>query len=326
MHNEKDDRDTYFFIAYLLQGAAELDFDVPLDRAAYRVRNDEPTFGNKRIVEFRLGLSPEVSMPVRVRLDPPKSWRSLEWAAKDLVNDLRHMPLSARDLANGVLELTARAEQTFRALVDRGLNVRFISLDLDLQGTCASRELAYTLVYEGLGPDARITTTTAVAYADAFDIELEGIAKEQAIRAVRARERDDAQALGAIDRVLLNRAERHGLDVAALLMPESELRKGRRIVSLPDGEVMLFWEDGILTGDIPFENDTHYFGGRVMVRSGDDGCNPKFRGRPVRGLINHPDVPEDLFFAFDEAHPNGEHSASAEMDYVLFPKDARQAA
>lgn len=326
MHSENDDRNTYFFIAYLLQAAAELDFDVPVDREAYRVRNDEYSSRNERIVDFRLGLSSEVSAPVHVSLGSTERWTSLEWAARSFVKELKHAPLSSHQLADGVLELTARAEQIFADLANGGLDVRFDSLELDLQETCRSGKPSYTFVYEGLGIDARVTTTKAFASAKTFDMELEGIAKEQTIRAARARERDNAQALGAIDRVLLNRAERHGLDVSTLFMPECQLREGRRIVSLPDGEVMLFWKDGILTGDIPFEDDTSYQGGDVVVRPGADGRIPKFRGRPVRDLIDHRDVPEDLIFTSDEAHPNGEHSASAEMQYVLFPTNTRQAA
>ncbi len=321
MNNKMDDRDAYLFMAYLAQAAAKLGFDVPLERDAYKVRSDIPAFGHQRIIEVRLGLTSEVSMPVRVFLGSPNGWRPLEEAAKDLVDNLKRLPLSIPNLVKAVLEQTAKAKQTFEGLLGRGLDVRFISLDLDLNETCSSGEPAYALSYKGLGIDARSTTSReTIGNAEALNSELEALVQEQIVRATRARERDAAKALGSIDRVLLNRAVRHGMDVATLIKSKSELEKGR-IIAFPDGEVMIGWENGILTGNIPLAEGVSYFAGHIFLSPDANRSDDNVRGRPVHELINHPDLPESLLFTSDISFSKGVHSATAEVQYVLYPND-----
>lgn len=319
MTTSNDERDVYFFMAYLAQKGSDLDIDIPTEREDYELKDIPYRWENARELTVKIPLSSEVSMPASIPFGNSLEPSDIETLAEELANDLGSLPINKNDLVDELLDLRAHAEAEFDRLARKKLQLRFLSLDLDLAETIRDGEACYALKFEKLGSDARtIAAKVAVFNAETIEAELAVLTNEQTALSVFARKLTKEHADGAIDVALVNRLERHDLDVGNFLKTPKELQV-ECAFQLPDGEIRLFWEDGILTANMPLAPDVHWVGGAINMRDGV-AIEGDLAGRPVSDLLSHPDLPDDLIIASGRAE-GGTASFRVALQYSLFDTD-----
>ncbi len=323
MNTSNDERDVYFFMAYLAQKGSELSLDIPTERDDYALVDSAQRWSASRELTVKIPLSSEVNIPASIAFGTSLEPREIEELAEELANDLNNLPIQKDDLIEDILELRAQAEAAFARLKRKKLQLRFLSLDFDLAEAIRDGEASYILKLEKLGSDARpIEASLPVSDSANIDAELAALTEEQTTLAARARESSKERAHGAIDVVLVNRLERHGLDVRNFLKTPQEL-KVECAFQLPDGEIRLFWEHGILTANMPLAPDVHWVGGAINLREGVASMEGDLTGRNVGDLITHPDLPNDLIIASGRARGAQGASFRAEIRYDLFDQDGK---
>jgi hypothetical protein len=306
-------------MAYLAQKGSGLNIDIPTDRAEYELVDIPYRWENARELRVRISLSSEVTIPASITFGNSLEPSDIETLAQELADDLGNLPIDKDDLIDDLLELRAHAEAEFERLKRKKLHLRYLSLDLDLAETVRDGEPCYALSFEKLGQNAKPTQSrVAVFSAETIDAELEVATREQATLSAIARHLTKENAHGAIDVVLVNRLERHNLDIGSFLKTPEEL-KIECAFELPDGEIRLFWEDGVLTANMPLAPDVHWVGGAVNLRDGVT-IEGDLAGRPVSDIISHTDLPDDLIIASGRAKGGGANFRTA-LQYNMFDTD-----
>ena len=315
-----DEREVYFFMAYLAQKGENLAFDISTERADYELIHFSWYQQPRRKIKFYLQLSSDVKMPLSVELTQPFAPIELERLAEELVSDLDRLLMGGNELVDEVLELRDHAEAAFKKLGRRKTRLRLISLDLDFEEVITVGEPAYRLSFKKLGADAQpMQASVVVGDGEEIDAELASMAEEQELLFERMTEYKKGQADGAIDAVLLARLERHGLELATVLRSPAELETNL-VVASPDGEIRLAWRHGILTANMPLKDEVHWVCGGVNIRGGVPGIQGDLTGRQVSDLIQHPDLPDDLIIASGNATAGKSANFHAVMQYMLFDK------
>ena len=321
VNTSNDEREVYFFMAYLAQKGSDLSLDIPTVREDYELVDVAHRWEGARQLTVRIPLSSEVNVPVSIPFATGLEPKEIEELAEELANDLDNLPIHKDDLIDEILELRAHAEAAFDRLKRKKLQLQFLSLDFDLAEAIREGEASYVLKFEQLGDDSKpVQARVAVSDAEGIDAELEVLSKQQATLAARAREITKEHAHGAIDVVLVNRLERHNLDVRNFLKTPQELEV-ECAFQLPDGEIRLFWEHGVLTANMPLTADVHWVGGAINLREGIADIECDLTGRKVSDLISHPDLPDDLIIASGRARGAQGANFRAALQYNLFDSE-----
>ena len=220
--SDNDERDVYFFMAYLLRREADLGFDIPADRSAYRlIGPSRPGRPNSQL-EVKIQLSQEVSLAAPVCFSSGLEPRQIDTLTEELAGDLERLPLHKNDIVDEVLNFREEAKKVFTKLRRKKLQVRFCSLEFDLREAIRTGEPAYLLTYEKLGQDAHPAKASVPIYEmEEIESQLSALVDEQRVLADRARELEEESADGTIDLVLLHRA-------AARHRPPSSYQNARR--------------------------------------------------------------------------------------------------
>jgi hypothetical protein len=317
VNTSNDERNVYFFMAYLAQKGADLSIDIPSERDDY-ILVDGPKPGGIRQLQVRVPLSSNVDMPVSVTFAGELDARDVEELAEEMATDLGRLPLRTDEIIDELLELREHAEASFARLRRKRLQLKLISLDFDVQEAIRTNEAAYLLTFEKLRSDAKPSKCTVHVYdADTLDGALGSHFDGQRDRATRARELKKEKADGAIDVALFNRLQRHGIDIRRVIKTPAELRADCAI-NLPDGEIRLYWEDGVLTANMPLTGGVHWVGGGVDLQGKVAGPKGDLTGRKVSDFITHVDLPDDLIIAWGTARGEKGANFRATLQYLMF--------
>jgi hypothetical protein len=308
------ERNIYFFMAYLVDQAKDLAIEIPQDRAAFEV---VPLgYPRSSILRTRVRWA-DNDFPLSVTFNGPYEADELSELAGEVVERLETFERDADDIGERLSELRDHAELTFARFAKTKVKVKFISLDLQLDDSW-SPDSPFAMTYEKLGEDAQpVIRTTFVTDAEDIDAEVFVERKGQKIIAARAREFEKESATAGIDVVLANLLEHHSIDPFSVIKSEKELR-GHEVVKLPDGELRLFWKEGVLTADIALDATTQWYGGYIFARNCPAGFEKDVAGRKVRDLIDHESIPEDLAFISGSAQPGTRASFEAPLEYYLY--------
>lgn len=312
------ERDIYFFMAYLARRGSDLSFEIPLDRDAYQFIEGSTGKATLPILRTFIGLADDIAVPLQCFFDGPFDPEDLDRKAEELIEELTDIDDALDVLVDEVRELRSHAEEVFKET--RSSKLKFVSLELDMR-TYQPHRHQYILTYEKLGADAKPVTQTAyVADVDDIDGELGRQKDEQKGLASRAREYAKGKADGAIDPVLLSRLERHSIDPFSIIKFDSELRD-HDIVETPDGELRLFWKDGVLTAHFTLVPGIEWHGGLINFDAFPANGDGKLAGRKVSDFIKLPDVPDDLTFISGVAKAGERGAFHAELNYYLFDSE-----
>lgn len=318
MNTSNDERDVYFFMAYLAQKVEDLDYDIPSEREAYELFWARAPGMGIRQLQVRVPLSSELDMPVNITFAGELDAHDVEQLAEEMAADLGRLPLRKDEIIDELLELREHAEASFARSRRKRLYLKMLSLDFDVQEAIRTNEAAFLLTFEKLGSDAKPSKRTVHVYdAEGIDGELGADFVRQRDRAARAREFKKEKADGAIDVALLNRLERHGVDIRSVIKSPAELRTDC-VINLPDGEVRLFWEDGVLTANMPLDGDVHWVGGGVNLLGNVVGPKGDLAERSVSDFVIHPDLPDDLIIAWGTSRGDKGANFRATLQYLMF--------